>query len=490
MFPVKKLTGTTNKIVLPRLIIGAPQGRSGKTTFTLGLLRALSRQGIIVQPFKKGPDFIDPSWHTAAAGRASRNLDSFFMEPEQICDSLLKYSRDCDISIIEGAMGLFDGLDLAGSSSTAEIAKITKSPVLLLVDATRMTRSAAAIVLGFANFDPEVQICGVVLNKISRPRQAKLMTEAIEHFCQLPVLGAIPKDAMLQIPERHLGLVTQGEMFTQTEILDYVADVLSEHVDLNRVLTLAAKAPDFTQPHEEIIRKMSPELIRIAQANELRIGIIRDQVFSFYYPENLESLINQGAQLIPVDSLSDQHLPDNLDGLYIGGGFPEVFAESLEKNETLRLEIYNASVNGLPIYAECGGLMYLGRNIMADGRAYKMVGALPFDTVLESKPQGHGYTLMKVKEGNPWFTEGEIIRGHEFHNSRIINLDPGVRFGFEVERGQGINGQNDGIIFNSILAAYNHVHALACPTWAPQFMRVARNYRLNQWATWQKVAGE
>lgn len=483
------LSESQNNNALPRLIIGAPQGRSGKTTLTLGLLRALSRDGVKVQPFKKGPDFIDPSWHTAAAGRTCHNLDSYLMTPGQILNSLGECSKNSDISLIEGAMGLFDGMDLAGSSSTAEIAKITKSPVLLVIDATRMTRSVAALVLGFINFDPEVQIAGVVLNKISRPRQAKLMTEAIEQFCQLPVVGTIPKDALLQIPDRHLGLVTQGEMSAQNEILEHLADVLCRHVDIQQVINLAVKAPEINFLNEEGIRTQKHETTGIAPAASLRIGIIRDQVFSFYYPENLESLINEGARLVTIDSQSDQHLPENLDALYIGGGFPEVFAASLEKNQSLRKEILCLAEKGLPIYAECGGLMYLGRSIIVDGNPYQMVGALPFDTVLEAKPQGHGYTLMKVREGNTWFLEGHL-RGHEFHNSRIINIDPEVRFGFEVERGQGITGQYDGIIYNNIFASYNHMHVFSCPAWADRFVQHALDYRYQRRVEWQKVAGE
>ena len=273
---------------VPRLLIGAPQGRSGKTTFTLGLLRAFARQGMAVQPFKKGPDYIDASWHTAAAGCTCRNLDSFFMGKQEICHSVAQQSLGKTITIIEGAMGLYDGLDLKGSSSTAEIAKVTQTPVLLVVDATRMTRSIAAMVMGYQHFDPEVHIVGVVLNKVARPRHEKIAREAIEAFCKIPVVGAIPKDVNLTIPDRHLGLVTSGEMQETDSFLEHLADVICEHVDLKKVLTLAQGAPELPMnegTHASILPKYSLKNRGITP----KIGVIQDASFSFYYPENLEA---------------------------------------------------------------------------------------------------------------------------------------------------------------------------------------------------------
>lgn len=457
---------------VPRLVIGAPQGRSGKTTITLGLLRALKQKGFTVQPFKKGSDYIDPSWHTAAAARTCRNLDAYFMDEEQIRWSLVQGSQGSRLSVIEGAMGLFDGLDLAGSSSTAEIAKITRTPVLLVIDATRMTRSVAAMVMGYQNFDPEVRITGVVLNKVAGARQEKLMREAIEHFCGLPVVGVLPKDGMLVIPDRHLGLVTNAEMAETERILERLAQSICENIDLNKVLKLANEAPCLeTLPKQETAVANKPVEI----ANRPRIGIFRDRVFSFYYPENIEALEKKGAQIVFIDSLSDSRLPENIDALYIGGGFPEVFAKELEKNESLRRGVLEAAESYMPIYAECGGLMYLGRSIKVGYESYQMVGALPFDTVLENKPQGHGYTLMLPNVNNLWFASERAVRGHEFHNSRIVNLNhEAITFGFRVERGCGIDGQNDGIVYKRVFAAYNHVHVCACLSWADNFVNLAR----------------
>ncbi|MDR3599132.1 MAG: hydrogenobyrinic acid a,c-diamide synthase (glutamine-hydrolyzing) [Desulfosporosinus sp.] len=460
---------------VPRLVIGAPHGRSGKTTFTLGLLRAFAQQGIAVQPFKKGPDYIDASWHTAAAGCICRNLDSFFMRKQEICSSVRNQSLEKNITIIEGAMGLYDGLDLQGSSSTAEIAKVTRSPVLLVVDATRMTRSIAAMVMGYQHFDPDVQIVGVVLNKVAQARHEKMAREAIEEFCKIPVVGAIPKDVNLCIPDRHLGLVTNREMPETDKLLDYLADVISKHVDLPQVLALARSAPELPQFGETLILNLAnykPE----NKALTPKIGIIQDAAFSFYYPENLEALKSMGADVIPINALLDSQLPEDLDGLYIGGGFPEVFAAELEGNKLLRGEIRRAGEEGLPIYAECGGLMYLGRSILTPSRNFEMVGLLPFDTQMETKPQGHGYTIMKANSDQLWFDEETEIKGHEFHNSRLINLALDIKFGLTVKRGHGIDGLHDGISYKNVFGAYNHIHALGCPEWAERMVKLATIY--------------
>jgi len=474
---------------VPRLVIGAPQGRSGKTTFTLGLLRAFARQGMTVQPFKKGPDYIDASWHTAAAGCTCRNLDSFFMKKEEICSSVFRQSMGKAITIIEGAMGLYDGLDLQGSSSTAEIAKVTRTPVLLVVDMTRITRSIAAIVMGYQHFDPEVNIVGVVLNKVARPRHEKIAREAIEEFCKIPVVGAIPKDVNLSIPDRHLGLVTNGEMHETDTLLEYLADVICKHVDLEKVLSLAQGAPELPQYEGT----HGPKFSQLTKKNKVltpKIGFIQDASFSFYYPENLEALKNMGADIVPINALLDSQLPGDLDGLYIGGGFPEVFAAELEENRTLREDIRRAGEKGLPIYAECGGLMYLGRSIITPSQSYKMVGLLPLDTQLESKPQGHGYTIMEANSGQIWFDEKTEIKGHEFHNSRVINLAPYVQFGLKVKRGYGIDGQNDGIYYKNVFASYNHIHALGCPEWAERMVKLATSYNQTRWTQIEKVAGQ
>ncbi len=479
-----------NRKNVPRLVIGAPQGRSGKTTFTLGLLRAFARQGIAVQPFKKGPDYIDASWHTAAAGQTCRNLDCFFMNKKEICKSVFDQSIEKNITIVEGAMGLYDGLDLLGSSSTAEVAKVTQSPVLLVVDATRMTRSIAAMVMGYQHFDPDVKIVGVVLNKVARVRHEKMAREAIEEFCKIPVVGAIPKDINLSIPDRHLGLVTKGEIDETDKLLDYLADVISEHVNLDQILTLAQSAPALPRYSESVVPNFnSTEYSPKNRSYTPKIGIIQDASFSFYYPENIEALKALGAEVVPFSALIDSQLPNDLDGLYIGGGFPEVFAAQLEENGPLRREIRLAGEKGLPIYAECGGLMYLGRSIRTSSQTFEMVGLLPLDTQMETKPQGHGYTIMEANPGQLWFTEKTEIKGHEFHNSRVINLASDVKFGLNVKRGYGMDGQHDGIVYKNVFAAYNHIHALGCPEWAKGMIELAKIYSRSKWVQTETMSG-
>lgn len=452
---------------LPRLVVGAPHGHSGKTTISIGLVGGLRQEGHAVQPFKKGPDFIDPSWLGYAAGRPCRNLDCYWMDDRQIRAALQQGSAGADLALIEGAMGLFDGVDLAGTGSTAQIARITKSPVVLVVDATRATRSVAPLVLGFMNFEADVVIAGVIFNKVARPRHEGMLRAAIKEYCGIPVLGAVPKNAYSVFPERHLGLVPAAEHdAVATSVAANVA-VAVEHLDLAGIAAVAAGAPPLGLEAPEGPCRAG----RVA-----RIGIIHDKSFTFYYPENIEALAAAGAELVYINSMEDRTLPA-VDGLYIGGGFPEVFGEAIAANSGLRQDIRAAAEAGLPIYAECGGLMYLGRKIVWEGREFPMCGVLPFDVVMEKGPQGHGYTLMRSLAGNPFFADGMVIKGHEFHHSRLANVPPGLRFAYAVVRGHGIDGKNDGVVYKNTFAAYNHIHAAANPSWAPRFVAAACAYR-------------
>jgi len=453
---------------IPRVVIAAPQGRSGKTTVTLGLVAALAARGLKVQPFKKGPDFIDPGWLGWVAGRPCRNLDAFFMDRERLRLSLAKGAAGADIAVIEGAMGLFDGVDLAGSGSTAEIAKALASPTLLVVNAVRMTRSIAAIVLGCQLFDPEVKISGVILNNVARPRHEKMLRAAVETFCGLPVVGVLPKNKAWAIPDRHLGLVPVWENESLRKAVAAARAGAEECIDLPAVLRIAQAAPPLT------CAAVSPEPV-LPEKGLVRVGVLQDRAFSFYYPENLEALENAGASLVFIDALKDP-LPE-VDALYIGGGFPEVFAAELEANAALREAVRAQIEAGLPVYAECGGLMYLARTLSYEGKKYAMVGALPFDVLMGTEPRGHGYMRLRVREGNPYFAAGKELRGHEFHHSMVVNLPETVRFGFTVERGCGIDGLVDGVIYKNTLAAYCHLHALAVPEWAPALVAKALAYR-------------
>lgn len=465
-----------------RLVIAAPHGRSGKTTVTIGVVAALAARGLAVQAFKRGPDYIDPGWLTEASGRACRNLDRYFCTEEQVLASFRRGCTGADVAIIEGAMGLFDGLDLEGSGSTAEVARVLGAPVVLVVDATRMTRSVAALVRGFMEFDNQIRVAGVILNRVSGPRHREMMTAAIAKYCGIPVLGCLPKSRELAIPDRHLGLVPAVEEGRQAQILAVARRLAEEHLDLDGLLALAASVPALERAVSPAtvapLPAPAPSVAAVPlPAPVARIGYFKDECFTFYYPENLEALQENGAELIPINALLEEWLPD-IDALYLGGGFPEEFAPALQNNEGLRAAVRAAVEADLPVYAECGGLMYLCRTIQYRGTAYAMSGALPADVLMEEKPQGHGYTLMEATAAHPLFAAGSLIKGHEFHNSRLADVDVSrIDFAYIVRKGTGIDREHDGLVYRNVVAGYNHLHALGAPDWAPALVAKAVAYR-------------
>jgi len=455
----------------PCLVIAAPQGRSGKTTVAVGLCAALSARGLAVQPFKKGPDYIDPSWLTEAAGRPCRNLDPFLMGRETVLAAFEHGSRNAGLAVVEGAMGLYDGLDLDGSGSTARLARWLDAPVLLVVNAQRLTRSVAALVQGYQHFEPDTRIAGVVLNNVARGRQQALMAQALEHYCGLPVVGVLPRSAALSIPDRHLGLVPRAENEALAPAIAAAREAVLAHFDLDRVLEIA----NFQL---SIATAGLPGAALKINHCQLKIGVVRDRAFTFYYPENLEALERAGAELVFVDSLHDAHLPP-LDALYIGGGFPEVFMEELQANASLRADIRAAIEAGLPVYAECGGLMYLARSITWETRRAEMVGVFPCDVCMTGQPQGHGYVEAQVTGPNPFFALGTRLKGHEFHNSRLdtAGLPNLQNCACRMTRGHGLDGEHDGLVYKNVLAAYTHLHALGTPEWAPALVDKAARYQ-------------
>lgn len=468
-------------INIPRLVVGAPHGRSGKTTVTMALLSGLVKKKLTVQSFKKGPDFIDPSWHSRVTGRPCRNLDRFLMNEETIKQSLARGARGADIAVVEGAMGLFDGVDLEGNGSTAEIARIIAAPVVLVVNTSRMTRSVAAIVKGCVEFDPRVKVAAVILNKVARPRHEQMLRKAVEYYCGIPVLGAIPKGKQFAIPDRHLGLIPAGENDELAAGIGSAGVEAGKYLDLDGLLELAKKAEPLTvnvQGGDNAgMARWSVDSLPSGSGARVKIGICMDRAFSFYYPENLEALSAAGADLVAVDTLNDADLPE-LDGLYIGGGFPEIFRRELENNAKLRRQIAMAIDDGMPVYAECGGLMYLGRRIIWQGESHEMVGALPFDVEMLEKPQGHGYIVLKVEKKNPYFPVGSTLKGHEFHHSRVVNMDTSrLQIAWRVTRGYGIDGRGDGLVYKNVLVSYTHLHALGEAGWAPALVKKAMEYR-------------
>ncbi len=451
----------------PRLVIAAPHGRSGKTTFTLGLAAALAARGLVVQPFKKGPDYIDPSWLSAAAGRPCRNLDPFFMPTPAALRAAFLKGASPDVSLIEGNHGLYDsasGEDTGadGAGSTAALARLLAAPVLLVVSAARMGRSIAALVLGYQQFEPATRIAGVILNHVSQGRHEDKLRQAVERHCGIPVLGALPADAALTIPDRHLGLLPRVEDERHVPAIQACCTAVAQGCDLDAILALARSAP--------VLDGIEPTAQAETRSSGRRIAIFRDRAFSFYYHENLEALVETGAQLLTVDALHDKDLPP-ADLLYIGGGFPEVFMEALSANVGLRHAVRSAAAAGMPIYAECGGLMYLSRFVRWGRRHAEMAGVLPMDVEVVDKPQGHGYVLAEVTEQNPFFSLGARLRGHEFHHSRIVAVPADLTLAYTLKRGHGIADARDGFVYRNVLASYTHLHVAGAPTWPTALLR-------------------
>ncbi len=411
-------------------------------------------------PFKKGPDYIDAAWLAMASGRPCYNLDPYLMGPEQILASYARRTETAAGAVVEGNRGLFDGVDEHGTYSTAELAKLLGLPVVVVLDVTKTTRTAAAMVLGLRALDPELPIAGVVLNQVGNARHESVLRRSVEQYGGVEVLGALPRFGDLGLPERHLGLVPPPESRDVKGILERAAEAVSRHVDVEGLWELAEKhTRGIPQVHLYRARRQTSR-------RRARLGVVRDAAFHFYYPENLEALAEAGLELVEIDAIRDSGLPD-LQGLYIGGGFPEMFASALADNQGLRREIRSLAFDGLPVYAECGGLMYLGEGIRAGGKAYPMVGALPLWTEFTERPQGHGYTLLEAVAENPFVQKGDLLKGHEFHYSRVLSLEESeVGFAFAVKRGKGLDGGRDGILKKNVLATYSHLHAVSREDWA------------------------
>jgi cobyrinic acid a,c-diamide synthase len=469
----------------PRIIIAALRGGSGKTILSVGLIAAWKKLKKSIAPFKKGPDYIDTGWLALAAGRPCYNLDTFLLSPIQIAQSFQIHTLKDDIAVIEGNRGLYDGIDLAGSTSTAELAKLLQTPVLLCVDCTKITRTMAAVVSGLIRFDPEVMIKGVVLNRVAGSRHERILRDNIEHYCGIPVLGAIPKLASQIFPERHMGLVPTPEHEWAGKSIDAAAKVAVQHIDLDAIYEITRDLPQL----KSASRSRPPEAGRQKPAvkskiqtagtepDKPQIGIIKDSAFQFYYPENLDALTAAGAETVFISPLSGTSLPE-LDALYIGGGFPETHARQLAANKGFRKEIKVLAEDGLPIYAECGGLMYLGEKLVLNKKSFPMVGVLPVVFDFYPRPQGHGYTVVTVVKENPFYAVGTEIRGHEFHYSRVLKWSGDENdLVFRMQRGVGITRDKDGICYKNVLATYTHIHALGTPQWAQGLVRNALAYQ-------------
>jgi cobyrinic acid a,c-diamide synthase len=458
----------------PRIAFSALRGNSGKTLLTVGVVACLHKKGKAVSPFKKGPDYIDAAWLGLAADRPCYNLDAFLMEREALISSFTTHVRQSDVAIVEGNRGLFDGMDAHGSYSTAELAKMLQIPVVIIVDCSMATRTVAAMVLGCQHLDPEVAIKGVILNRVRGNRHESIVRRAVEENCGVPVLGSIPRIKGSVFPERHMGLVPPQEHPGARKAVDKAVGIVEEFVDIEEVWKIALDAPplDLIDSTEA----GSQEGMQLMPRKRPRIGFIRDSAFWFYYPDNLEALERLGAEMVECNALLQDELP-RLDALYIGGGFPETHAEALAANSGFRRSLNKAVEDGLPVYAECGGLMYLGRNLLIDGSTFPMTGVFPLTIELKRSPQGHGYTILEVDKPNPYFKVGEVICGHEFHYSRIVDLaEKEMPLAFKVRRGCGVDGRRDGLYYRNVLATYSHLHVLGTKEWAEGLFDQAISY--------------
>ena len=457
---------------MPRLFVSAAHKSSGKTTVSAGIAAAMRARGLVVQPFKKGPDYIDPMWLTAAAGRSCRNLDFHTMGRDEIRREFVQRGEGADLGLVEGNKGLHDGVSVDGADSNAALAKLLAAPVVLVVDTRGITRGIAPLLHGYREFDRGVRIAGVVLNQVAGARHEGKLVHAVRTYTDIPVLGAIGRAPDLALDSAHIGLVPPAEI---AEIEDRVARVarrIEEDVDVDRVREVAARVGTL-----DAVPVQSGRSRPGTPGPDVRIAIARDAAFCFYYPGDLEALEEAGARLVPFDTLRDP-APPAADGIFIGGGFPERAMSALEANSPMRSSLRERIAAGTPVYAECGGLMYLARRIRWNGRDCAMVGAIPADVVMHERPRGRGYVLLEPTGDAPWAPAVPgLVHAHEFHHSSLENqVGPDWRYAYRVRRGRGIDGERDGIVIGSLLASYSHLRDVEGCRWAGRFVAHVREH--------------
>lgn len=446
-----------------RIILAGTGSAVGKTTISTGIMKALSEK-YNVQPFKVGPDYIDPSYHTLATGNYARNLDSFFMKEPQVRDSYNKAMEGKDIAVIEGVRGLYEGIDSINDiGSTSSIAKALNAPVILIVNSRSLVKSAAALVLGFKQLDPKINIAGVILNKVKNNAHYLKTKRSIEEITGVEVIGGIKRDDKITIKERHLGLVPAIEKENSLQYINLWSEIIKESIDLDRLVEISKTAPKINSNIEPIWNVLNKQPVKI--------GVAFDEVFNFYYQENIEALEANNAKIEYFSPLNDEHLPD-VDGLYIGGGYPELFSNNLKANESMLKDIKQMHDEKRAIFAECGGLMYLMNSINGD----KMAGLYPYDAVLTDRVQALKYTITEVQKDNIISKKGDIINGHEFHYSKVLVDDSNIanNMAFKIKRGKGSYNFQDGFMENNTLASYVHTHVAAMPNFGGNLAISAR----------------
>jgi cobyrinic acid a,c-diamide synthase len=445
-----------------RVVLAGTGSAVGKTTISTGIMKALSQEQE-VQPFKVGPDYIDPTYHTLATGNVSRNLDSFFMNDGQIREA---FERGLSISnskmgVIEGVRGLYEGISPTGDvGNTASIAKALNAPVILILNSRSLVKSAAAIVIGFKTLDPTIRIEGVILNLVKNRKHYLKTKEAVEKLADTPVIGGIPRDDAISVEQRHLGLVPAVERENIKRNIEDWGRVMEENIDLDELVTIMKGAGSLPGGREPLFQEEGNR--------KVKMGIARDEVFTFYYQDNLEALEANRAELAYFSPLHDEELPD-VDGIYIGGGYPEVFARELEANHSMRSSVKKFHQEGRPIYAECGGLMYLTRSI----NQHSMCDVFGYNSSMTKKPQALSYVIARATRDNIIIPKGQTFHGHEFHYSKLELEGPQPDFAFDILRGRGVVDSRDGLISKNTLASYVHTHVAACPTFASRLVKAA-----------------
>lgn len=450
----------------PRLMIAGTHSGAGKTTVATAIMAMLSASGMRVQPYKVGPDYIDPGFHQAATGRISRNLDSFFLGEDGIREVFTRSAAGADISVIEGVMGLYDGIGSTDEGSSARVAQLLQCPVVLVMDARSMACSAAAVVWGYASLPGGIPLAGVILNRVGSPRHLAILTEAIECKTGVPVLGGILRDHELHLPERHLGLVPSVENSDWPKIMQMLGRRVARGVSGEKLVKLARSAPGLEERQQ---------IFAVEPGTNVQLGIIRDKAFNFYYQDGLDLLVAMGAEPVYCSALKDQSLPGELDGLYIGGGFPEMFMEQLSANTTFINDLRRRVAGGMPVYAECGGLMYLCETVTDfTGRRLKGAGILPAHCRMEKKRAALGYVKAKSLRDNVLVKEGAQLRGHEFHYSTVTG--EGLTPAFMLRKPGGSVGRPDGHVCGNVLATYLHIHFAGLPLAARGLLNSCARY--------------
>lgn len=450
--------------------VSATHKSSGKTVVSIGLCAALVERGLNLRTFKKGPDYIDPLWLTRASHNDCINLDFNTQTRSQIMSTWLSDSSAADVALVEGNKGLHDGVSIDGSDSNAALVNLLSIPVVLVLDTQGTTRGVAPLLLGYQQFDPRIDIAGVILNKVAGSRHEQKLRSNIEAHTNISVLGAVPRDERLQIDERHLGLVPSNEVTRADKKIFSIKQVVEDNVDVDEILRRTRVQKSGSSKTLESEPELSPA--------DVRIGIPRDRAFGFYYPGDLTALREAGAELVFFDTLEDSGIPEGIDALFIGGGFPEVYMRELSSNHSMRQSILDFVSSGGPTYAECGGMMYLGRTIAWGDQEAEVVGALPLRSKMHSKPVGRGYVQLSETGLSPWGLfapdNKRLIPAHEFHYSDIELLDRNTSFAYGVRRGRGIDGRNDGLIFKNVLASYSHLRNIEPVGWSARFIRFVR----------------